>query len=360
VDVRSLIGPFNRPIHPGDILRDERPIPSPDLKKDRTARRIAEKVRVKINGVEQGMFIQSRDESYPVLLFLHGGPGMPEYFLTKRYPTGLEELFTVVWWEQRGSGLSFNRDVRPETMTVEQFISDTLAVTDYLRERYGKDKIYLMAHSGGSFYGIQAAARSPELFHAYIGVAQMSFQLRSEKEAYEYMLKRYRERGDARMVRRLEKGSPSITAPLPSSYDSIRDKAMHRLGIGTTRDMRSVITGVFIPSWLSRDYTLREKIGIWRGKFFSMRLLRDTVFATDLTKIVMELTIPAYFFSGKHDLTVSYAGARSYFEELRAPLKGFYAFEMSAHSPMFEEPEKFRTILKEDVLARKNDLADAR
>ena len=57
---------------------------------------------VEINGVQQGMIIKSKDAANPVLLYLHGG--MPEYFLTQKYPTGLEDYFTVVWWEQRGSG----------------------------------------------------------------------------------------------------------------------------------------------------------------------------------------------------------------------------------------------------------------
>ena len=61
-----------------------------------------EKVFAVINGVRQGMFIQSTDPAHPVLLCLHGG--LPEYFLTERYPTGLENDFTVVWWEQRAPG----------------------------------------------------------------------------------------------------------------------------------------------------------------------------------------------------------------------------------------------------------------
>jgi len=39
-------------------------------------------------------------------------------------------------------------------------------------------------------------------------------------------------------------------------------------------------------------------------------------------------------------------------------MKGFYAFEQSAHSPLFEEPEKMRQILQEDVLAGVNNLAN--
>ena len=65
---------------------------------------VSEKVFVDINGLRQGMFIQRTDATRPVLLFLHGG--LPEYFLAERYPPGLENDFTVVWWEQRGAGLS--------------------------------------------------------------------------------------------------------------------------------------------------------------------------------------------------------------------------------------------------------------
>ena len=90
--------------------------------------KVSEKIRVNINGVEQGMFIQSKDATKPVLLFLHGGPGMPEYFLTRRYPTGLEDLFTVCWWEMRGAGLSYSADISPETLTLEQLIADAIEV----------------------------------------------------------------------------------------------------------------------------------------------------------------------------------------------------------------------------------------
>ena len=311
---------------------------------------ISEKIRVLINGVEQGMFIRGRDSAKPVLLFLHGGPGLPEYFLTRDYPTGLEDGFTVCWWEQRGAGLSYSPDIPPGTLTVEQVISDTLEVTNYLRMRFGRDKIYLMGHCGGAFIGIQAAARAPELFHAYIGIAQMSRQLESEKRAYRYMVEQFTAAGDKRMLKKLEK------FPLPKM---LRDEAMHKLGIGTTHEMRSVVRGVFLPSLRNPEYTLREKIAIWRGKWsrHSGRMW-DHMMAADLTTDVAKLDIPVYFFHGLHDYTVSYTLAKDYLEKLQAPLKGFYTFERSAHSPIFEEPEKMRRILQEDVLAGANNLAD--
>ncbi len=102
---------------------------------------ISEKIHVNINGVEQGMFIKSRDDKYPVLLYVHGGPGMPTHFLTRHYPTHLEELATTVWWEQRGTGISYSPDIPPGTMTIEQFICDICEVTNYLRNRFRQSKI---------------------------------------------------------------------------------------------------------------------------------------------------------------------------------------------------------------------------
>jgi pimeloyl-ACP methyl ester carboxylesterase len=318
---------------------------------------ISEKVFVDINGVRLGMFIKSKNVANPVLLYLHGG--MPDYFLTEKYPTGLENYFTVVWWEQRGSGLSYNADIPPETMTLEQMISDTKELTNYLRNRFCQEKIYLMGHSGGTFIGIQVAARMPELYHAYIGVAQMSDQLKSERLAYEYMVNQFKDKGNTKMVQKLESVQFTMKGGIPDAYYSLRDPAMHSLGIGTTHDMYSVISGIFLLSLKCKEYTMIERINMWRGKSRSgVSVLWANMLATDLSNEVPELKLPVYFFEGLYDYTCSYTEAKSYFEKLKAPIKGFYTFEQSAHSPIFEEPQKVREIILHDVLNGTADLAD--
>jgi pimeloyl-ACP methyl ester carboxylesterase len=318
---------------------------------------ISEKRFVNINGLEQGMFIKSKEASHPVLLYLHGG--MPDYFLTQKYPAGLEDLFTVVWWEQRGSGISYNPSIPKESVTSEQLIADTLALTDYLRSRFHRDKIYLMGHSGGTFFGIQAAARTPERYHAYIGVEQMVNALKSEKLAYDFMLKEFKASGDTKMVQKLEAAPVTLQGGVPQGYLAVRDTGMHRLGIGTTHDMQSIITGLFLPSLAFREYTLMDKINLWRAKARNgVSVLWEASLATDLSQQVTELDLPVYFFEGVYDYTCSYTLAKDYFQKIKAPVKGFYTFENSAHSPIFEEPEKFRKILGEDVLAGTNSLAD--
>jgi pimeloyl-ACP methyl ester carboxylesterase len=319
---------------------------------------VSEKLRVRINGVEQGMFLKGRDTARPVLLYLHGG--MPDYFLSQLHPAGLEELFTVCWWEQRGSGISYDPGAPPGSVTLEQLVSDTLEVANYLRRRFGQERIYLMGHSGGTFLGMLAIARAPQLFHAYVGVAQMSDQFKSEQLAYAHLLAEYRRRGDAAMVRRLE-AAPVTPAGIPDAYYDVRDVAMHELGVGTMRGMRSVATGIFLASLRSREYTPGEKLRTWRGKAATgVSSVWKEMVATDLAKRVPEVEVPVYFFAGAYDQTCSSTLAAGYFAGLKAPLKGLYLFKESAHSPVFEEPERARRILREDVLAGTNGLADER
>jgi pimeloyl-ACP methyl ester carboxylesterase len=316
---------------------------------------VSEKVRVDINGVQQGMIVRGEDVTNPVLLVVHGGPGMPDYFLTRRYPVHLEDLCTVVWWDQRGTALSYHPAIPPESMTVEQFIADTLAVTDHLRERFGQDRIVLLGHSWGSLIGIQAAARSPERYAAYIGMGQVIDQRRSEKLAYDHMLTAYRERGDRRMVRALEAAPVTLEGGTPPRYlRHVRDRAMHRLGVGTTHDMDSVITGIVLPSLTFPEYTWRERVDLWRGRAFSRSfgLWEDEVLRTDVARVVPRLEVPVHFFAGAHDHTCVTSLVRDYHDALDAPVKGFHLFENSAHSPLLEEPGRARRILADDVLAR--------
>ena len=332
----------------------KQPSPLRDSKGDVISGSISEKVFVDINGHSMGMFITGKNVNNPVVLYLHGG--MPSYFLTKKYPTGLEDYFTVVWWDQRGCGLSFSSndyksDDSDKAIYTDLMISDTEEVAKYLINRFGKEKIYLMGHSGGSFLGILTAAKSPELFHAYIGVAQMSRQYESERLAYEFMVEKYEELGNSQMANNLRKSPITETSGIPYEYLKLRDKAMHTLGIGTTHDMRSVITGVFFTSLTNRDYTIREKINMWRGKAKSgVSSMWSDMMKRDLSKEVTKFEIPIYLFHGIHDYTVSYKLAKEYFDLIDAPKKAFYTFENSAHSPIFEEPGKVREIIFNEVL----------
>lgn len=241
---------------------------------------------------------------------------------------------------------------------MERLIADTVEVADYLRARFGQEKILLVGHSWGSFLGIQVAARASERFHAYVGMAQVVHQLRSEVMARDAIMAAYRARDDTRMVARLEAAPVTMEGGMSDAYLRLRDAATHRLGGGTTRDMNSVITGVFLPVLASPIYTLSEKIDLWRGKAWSRGLLWDEILRTDLRETLTRLDLPVYFFVGAHDLTAMPALSRDYFERIDAPLRGLYLFSNSAHSPLFEEPDRAIAALLEDVMHGRTEHAD--
>lgn len=337
-----------------------RPAPLRDETGQIIAGSLSERVTVEIGGIPQSMFIQSVDPANPVLLFLHGGPGMTEFFMEQDYPTGLEQHFTMVWWEQRGAGMSFSADIPPETMTMAQMIADTIEVADYLRARFGQDRILLLGHSWGSYLGIQVAAAAPDRFFAYVGMAQIVHQLRSEVMARDFLLNVYLARGDTAMVRRLEAAPVSMEAGTSDAWMRLRDTAMHRAGVGHTHDMDSVISGIFLPMWRVRAYTLMDKINVWRGKIWSRPFFWEDLLRDDLSARLTDFELPVYIFVGRHDQTANPELSRAYFDAIEAPVRGFYVFDNSSHSPLFEEPERATEILLNDVLGGSNSGADAR
>lgn len=318
---------------------------------------ISEKLLIEINGTRQGMFIKGENKDNPVILYLHGG--LPDYFLTEKYPTRLEKNFVIVWWEQRGCGISSNSGSPDYKVTIDQLADDAVTLTNYLLTRFNRKKIYLMGHSGGTFIGVHVIDKAPELYEAYIGVAQMSNQRQSERIACRFMLGKYLELGNKKMVDVLQRTLDNNPADLPEEYVKIRDVAMHELGIGTMRNMRNLLTDLILPSLLFSEYTLREKYNLWAGKAHSgISQNWNEMVKTDLSKSKYSFKVPVYLFHGVYDYTCSYELAREYFKIIEAPVKGFYTFRNSAHSPLFEEPDKMNKILLKDVMNSLTDLAD--
>lgn len=315
---------------------------------------IAEKRFVEINGVQLGMFLKGKDVSNPVLLFLNGGPGIPDYFFTEKYDTGLEDIFTVCYLDYRGTALSYSSDLAIETCNTEQFLSDVDQVADYLRKEFRQDKLYLMGHSFGTYIGLLTAHAHPEKYYAYIAMSQIVDQAESELSAYHIMKEQYADMGNDKMVSKLEKYETDTANKewVDRWFASgVRDSAMHELGGGTMADMKSVITGIVLPSLRCTDYSWQERINIWRGRMFMI----NSDVAVDARnfqalKVVPSLKIPIYFFSGEQDLTCFYPLQKEYYEQIEAPVKSFYSFDNSAHSPLFEEPQKAIDTILTDIL----------
>lgn len=231
------------------------------------------------------------------------------------------------------------------------------AVTRYLCNRFGKENIYIMGHSWGSVLGVLTVQQQPDLFHAYIGIGQVAQQDRSERLAYTYMLEEFSKANDKKMLNRIKKFPIENGGTINTKYLGVRSTGMNKLGVGVMRNMASMMDCVAIVLGF-KEYTLGEKFKFPQGSSFSLRYLWDFVLQMNLFQQVPELKVPVYIFQGKYDYQVSYVVAKEFAAALNAPLKGFYTFKNSAHSPCFEEAEKICNILRVDVLQNQVSLSD--
>ena len=309
---------------------------------------ISEKCYLEIDGENIGMILLAKDINKPVLLICGGGPGIPEYLLESTYPSNLADEFVVCYLEYRGTGLSYDSHVNVTDMTTQKYISDIVSVTNYLSNRFSQEKIYILGHSFGSYVALKTVQQYPEYYHAYIAMAQNCNQKESEYRAYDYMKKQYELRNNKKMLERFAECPIQESEEAYENYfsSSLRDTAMHDLGVGTTKDMHSVISGIFFPSLRCRAYTWQERINIWKGKALSTQfpVVKESL-QFNAFEEVPSLQIPIYFFAGQYDYTCCYSLQKEYYEHIAAPQKDFYTFENAAHSPLFEEPIKSREIL---------------
>lgn len=307
-----------------------------------------EKTVIKTDGAGIGLILLSDNVDNPVLLVCGGGPGIPQYLMESFYPSVLPEYFTVCYYDYRGTGLSYDNSVDPNDMTTEQFISDALLVTDYLRDRFGQEKIYIMGHSFGTYVALNTVNLHPENYIAYLAMSQNCDQHRSELLAYDYMRSEYEKQGNRSMVAGFDEYSIKESDEDYRRYTNsgLRDKAMHALGVGTTSDMDNVITDLFFPSLRVTAYTPLERINIWRGKVASGRFaVHNESRVFNAFETVKSISIPIWFFAGENDMTCCTSLQKEYYELIEAPDKEFFLYEGCAHSPIYEDSDKTREIL---------------
>lgn len=317
---------------------------------------VSEKRWIDVNGIKQGMFIRSENPDNPVILHLHGGPGTPmlqfiSYFEERER---LEKYFTVCYWDQRGAGMTYCKSTDPSTMTVEQMVEDTREVTEYLKSRFGKDKIYLMGNSWGTYLGVKTIEKYPENYLAYIGIGQVTNQTESERLAYDYMLNRAKEIKDQDVIGKLVKQNPYANDfPQLDYLVKVRTEILNKYRIGHMHQgvtFQDILKTIFV----FRGYTLSEKINWFLGADFSMKYLFPAVLNDDFFISSVEFEVPFYIIQGTYDYMVSQVLAEKYAEVLEAPKKEFFLFNNSAHSPNMEEPEKFVSIMQK--IAKENSL----
>lgn len=306
--------------------------------------------QVEINGSQQWISIRGQDASKPVLLFLAGGPGGSQ-LATARYALGgLEEHFVVVNWEQPGAGKSFDA-VDRATLTPERYIEDAHALVQYLRQRFGQDKVYVLGESWGSALGILLVQSYPELFHAFVGTGQMVAFLENDQMCYDFAVQWAQERGDTAKVAKLAgQGPPPYygdgvawkeSAFLMDTFDYMnQNPAIADNGANTFRDLAAP------------EYGLYDKVSWFRGVLETLGVVYPQLWEVDFRQQATELDVPVYFLLGRHDVNAPTVLAEQYFTLLDAPHKEIVWFEHSGHTPWVSESDRFVEAMVDTVLAQ--------
>lgn len=299
-------------------------------------RGIARLEEVELGGMKQWISIRGEDKNNPVLLWLHGGPGLAQMPLAHYLDGELEQEFVVVHWDQRGAGKSNPLDFDESTMTEEQFLSDAIELVNYLRDSFDDEKIYLLGHSWGSKLGLELVNLHPEHFHAFISVTQIVDIHEGLDISYEWLKNELEEKDDRRNMEKLEKiGDPPYTISQYRNFASIMVKYGGNIDLSKEE---LIAIGIQAP-----EYTFLEYIqwidGAWRHAepLWNGSQDHDINYREEITSV----DIPIYFFAGRNDYTTPFILIEGYFEKIDAPKKELIIFENSAHTPFLGESEKF-------------------
>ena len=308
---------------------------------------------ITLGSLKQWIFIRGTDQKNPVMIFLHGGPGEPALGMSSSRKSDAELIkhFTVVHWDQRGAGKTYNSQIPVDSMTLDRLVEDCNELIDYLRNRFQTQKVFIVAHSSGTLIGIKTAHRYPEKIHAYVGVSQVINDYEQQRISYEYIVEEADKSGNVKDQNAIkEVGPPTYETP-EKEFEKARLIIKYG-GMMHDFSMKKML-GIVIAYFTSPEYSLSEAIRTIRGKGlkFTTNSLWQEIIHINFTKEIESIKAPIYFFGGKSDMITPTVLVENFYNGLDAEKgKKLVIFENSGHWPMMEEKEKYQDFLINVVL----------
>ncbi len=297
---------------------------------------ISELREVQINNSSLGIMVRGNNRDNPIVLFVHGGPCCSEIPYATKYQDLLERTFTIVHYDQRGSGKSYQFGTDYSKVTASAHADDLIALTKYIEDYLHQEQVILIGHSYGTYIAMMAAAREPNLYSAYVGIGQMSNTIDSELDGLQKCIEAAESAGnksDAARLRELEASVAQGQGITPREY--VRKYGFAARGIDEDEDY---LKGFLFGS----EYNLLDAIRFYVASGTYQDALIMEALHTPISGLVTEVNVPAYFVMGKYDGMTSPTAAEEYLNRLAGDFtRQMVLFEDSAHYPQFEEKEKF-------------------
>ncbi len=311
--------------------------------------KINESKFIKLGNVNQFLIIRSDNIQNPVLLLLHGGTTEIAHFIKFNY--NLEKYFTVVYWEQRGEGKSYQKNSDSKLLTLERYIEDIHELTNYLKDRFQKEKVYLLGHSMGTLLGMKTIDKYPNDYIAYISVSQVADPIKSDNIAYDNLLKIAKEKGNTKDIDKILSIDRVLKENLLELDFTKRTNELIQLsikygGLYHQASFFKMLKISLFPILTLKEYNFKDKMRAI--KQHEERIL--FYYQSNLIDNITKIKVPIYFIHGKDDYIINYNLTKEYFQKLEAPKKEFFTFDKSAHFPPFEESENFNDIIVNQIL----------
>lgn len=302
---------------------------------------INEQMYVDINGTKQWISIYGQDKDNPVLLYLHGGPGSSTSAIDYAFTRKWSDVYTVVTWDQRNCGKSYSSDQNDTALTYDMMISDGVELTKYLLNYLGKDRITLLGHSWGTYFGCNLVLENPEYYECYIGTGQLVDFYQNEVAFKEEAVKWTENDEEGRLlVEKLTVGDFSM------EYYAARNALMERYGYdmlvdGTDYNMAAA--AVFNPYYSLGDFYkyIISDFGVYDEFLKSDEFNRFSLLGKT------DYEVPFYNINGDRDYQTNFKLAQEYFDSVNAPSKKMYIMKDTTHGLLESKSEEFSKILHE-------------
>jgi proline iminopeptidase len=282
---------------------------------------------IEINGQAQWIGVHGDDGAKPLLLFLHGGPGSAMSLLHHAHFRPLEADFTVVHWDQRGSGRSFGRlGKRTGPLSIELLVEDGVAVAEHLRTRFPGRALVVLGASWGSLLGAEMVRRRPELFDAFVGTGQVVDMAGGEQLSYRAAIERSLQRGKPRLAEKLERGGPP-------PYLSLKALIVQRRALlaGTPAAERKLAGGFLLTMLKAPGAWPWDVVDVLRGTLYTISRLWVALSGWRLEDGGLSFGMPVLFLQGVEDMQTPTPLVEEVFPKLRAPQKQLVLIPGAGH-----------------------------
>jgi pimeloyl-ACP methyl ester carboxylesterase len=300
---------------------------------------------VPVGGIEQWVTITGHRCANPVLLFLHGGPGNPLSPYADAIFGDWQADFTLVHWDQRGAGRTFGRDPQADSapLTVQRMTDDGLALAEYLAKRLGHRKITLVAGSWGSILGVHMIKARPDLFHAYVGFAQIVGSAQNQSATYRRLVALAQDARDTSVLTELERMGPPPWRN-PRNVGIVRRAT--RLYESRASDPAPVEWWVRAPGDNSPEMLADAEAGEDYSYLQFVGLDGNGMFAgVDLPALGRDYHVPVFVVQGAEDLVTMPEVTRYFVDRIVSPAKELVLVPQAGHDPNRPMVEAIRDLL---------------